>query len=92
MIVGLLGIDRGGGTYWGVQVKFWAYCCIAIVGFLGTVWHAHAIWKEKHTPKTPEPSLDEQYAQAKAELDRLYFRKHGKMAEWPEPEKENREE
>ncbi len=61
------------------------------MGTFGTIWHLYAMWKEKKKPTPPIP-LDEQCAQAKADLDRMYLREHGVMPEWLEREEEKKEE
>ncbi len=92
VFLGLLGLEAGGGSFNDMPMPGWIYWPITIVGIIGCIGYARDLRKAKTAPPTPPIPLDEQCAQAKADLDRMYFREHGVMPEWPEREEGKDEE
>lgn len=91
VFLGLVGVITDGGNLNGIPMPGWIYWPITIVGLIGCIGYSRDIKKAKNKPAEPQLPLDDQCVQAKADLDRMYFREHGRMPEWPEKEEEKKE-
>ena len=82
---GLVGLASGPGTFWDVPMVYpWADIGITFVGFCGCIywfWQMR-LQKDKHE----KVMSDEEYAQARAELDAMYYKEHGELPKEPEAE------
>ena len=74
------------GLYWGVAVPAWGGFIFLPVGIIFTVMSIRAL--RRGEGKAPKYS-DEDVTRAKAELDRLYLREHGRPPEPPKSEEGN---
>ncbi len=91
--IGVLGLISGPIHYFGFEILYpWANIGIICFCLLGCFLCLKGIWKHLNNPQGSMVMTDEQYAQAKADLDRMYFREHGVMPEWPEQEEEKEED
>ncbi len=92
VVIGLMGLDESGGIYNYMPMPGWIYWPITIFGLIGCIWCVKYLIEAQNAPLELPPPLDEQCAQAKADLDRMYLREHGTMPEWPEREAGKEEE
>ena len=75
------------GFYWrGAFIPSWTAWPLMFLGIVICIISIRGLWRGRGQPEPEKTDIDEAAARAKAEMDRIYLREHGKLPESTEKE------